>query len=160
MLFSSKFRCPPPPRPEIFVASEHLGTWVVFPYNVFADTLTLFKEVLTRPPYPIATKGADYAHRLDLYRIRLESFRRACRIINYCCCHFSLRFSPFRSTYNTHVGKSSVSYSYTAQQYCCSGESAKEISFLSFNGFGEHMEWASISFRSIRHFRTLHSATL
>ena len=111
MLFSSKFRCPPPPRPEIFVASEHLGTWVVFPYNVFADTLTLFKEVLTRPPYPIATKGADYAHRLDLYRIRLESFRRACRIINYCCCHFSLRFSPFRSTYNTHVGKSSVSYS-------------------------------------------------
>ena len=119
----------------------------ICPDNVLSDTLTLLQP-----------KGADCAHRLDLYRLRLESFRRASKIINYCCCHFSLRFSPFRSTYNTHVGKSSVSYSYTAQ-HCCSGESAKEISFLSFNGFGEHMEWASISFRSIRHFRTLHSAT-
>ena len=115
---------------------------------IFVDQLTLFQ------PW-----GADYAQQLDLYLLCLESFRRACKIIIYCCCHFSLRFSPFRSTYNTHVGKSSVSYSYTAQ-HCCSGESAKEISFLSFNGFGEHMEWASISFRSIRHFRTLHSATL
>ena len=34
------------------------------------------------------------------------------------------------------------------------GESAKEISFLSFNGFGEHMEWASISFRV--HYVLLH----
>jgi hypothetical protein len=123
----------------------------ICPYNVLADTLTLLQP-----------RGADYAQQLGLFRPCLESFRRACRIIIYCCCHFSLRFSPFRSTYNTHVGKSSVSYSiqHSTDAVHCSGESAKEISFLSFNGFGEHMEWASISFRSIRHFRTLHSATL
>ena len=127
---------------------EHIGDIGICPDYVLEDTLNLLQS-----------RGAYYAHQIGLFRPCLESFRRACRIIIYCC-HFSLRFSPFRSTYNTHVGKSSVSYSYTAQQYCCSGESAKEISFLSFNGFGEHMEWASISFRSIRHFRTLHSATL
>ena len=72
----------------------------ICPDNVLVDTFSLLQP-----------RGTDYAHRLDLYRPCLESFRRVSRIINYCCCHFALRFSPFRSTYNTHVGKSSVSYS-------------------------------------------------
>ena len=132
MLFSYKFRCPPP-RPESKWPQD-LGGRRAIALGYWQTSFNLLKHYSNEGGQNITTRSPDFS---DLPTSLI--------IIN-CCCHFALRFSPFRSTYNTHVGKSSVSYSI---QHCCSGESAKEISFLSFNGFGEHMEWASISFRSI-----------